>query len=157
MSPSLTFTLPWPPSVNRLWRSPNRGPLAGRTLLSREGRSYRSLVSGAVLEQGRPESLPGRLSVNIIANPPDRRRRDLDNIFKAVLDGLTHAGVIADDGDIDRLEITRSAVVKGGCLIVRITSIEPGCDKLPPEWRATATWKPLPPVLFGRIATVVAK
>lgn len=28
---------------------------------------------------------------------PDRRKRDLDNLFKALLDALTHAGVWKDD------------------------------------------------------------
>lgn len=140
MSPGLTFTLPWPPSVNRLWRSPNRGPLAGRTLLSREGRSYRSEVLAAIIEQGRPKGSSGRLSVEIIANPPDRRRRDLDNLLKACLDGLVHCQVIRDDGDIDRLEITRSAVVKGGSLIVRIAEIQPKSDRPLPVWKASAQW-----------------
>ena len=37
-----SFTLPWPPSVNHYWRTPHRGPLAGRTMISAEGRTYRS-------------------------------------------------------------------------------------------------------------------
>jgi crossover junction endodeoxyribonuclease RusA len=40
------------------------------------------------------------------AFPPDRRRRDLDNIQKPVLDALQHAGVYEDDSQIDLL-VTR--------------------------------------------------
>jgi crossover junction endodeoxyribonuclease RusA len=39
------------------------------------------------------------LSVAVFA--PDRRKRDLDNIFKAMNDVLTHAGIYADDSKID--------------------------------------------------------
>ena len=37
----LALALPWPPSANRLWRSPNKGPLRGRHLLSPEARRYK--------------------------------------------------------------------------------------------------------------------
>lgn len=51
--------------------------------------------------------LGGRLAVRLDAYPPDRRKRDLDNIGKAFLDALIHGGVYRDDSQIDRLEIIR--------------------------------------------------
>lgn len=36
------FNLSWPPSVNKYWRHPTKGKLAGRHLISEEGRRYRS-------------------------------------------------------------------------------------------------------------------
>jgi crossover junction endodeoxyribonuclease RusA len=62
--------------------------------------------------------------VHVTAHPPDRRRRDLDNAMKALLDALGHGGVYEDDGQIDRLEIERGTVVPGGKVVVRITSME---------------------------------
>lgn len=109
----IQFKLPWPPSVNAAWRSPRTGPLAGRTLLSAEGRAYRRAVGENVLIQRVPRhTLSGKLQVWIWARPPDERARDLDNLPKALLDGLKHAGVIADDKFIDELHIVRERVLK---------------------------------------------
>ena len=103
----IELQLPFPPSVNSMWRTPRSGPLAGRTMLSEDGRRYRRAVADAVLE----------------ARMPDRRKRDLDNLPKAVLDGLTHAGVWLDDGQIDDLRVWRSDRM-GRCVLVTIRVIE---------------------------------
>jgi crossover junction endodeoxyribonuclease RusA len=55
------------------------------------------------------------------AFPPDRRRRDLDNLAKPTLDALEHAGVYEDDSQIDLLIIRRQDVVHGGRLEVSVT------------------------------------
>lgn len=107
----LTLTLPWPPTGNMYWRHPNRGPLAGRHLISAEGRAYRKAVMRAVVAI---QPFRERLHVAIHAYPPDRRRRDLSNLPKGLEDALTHAGVWVDDEQIDHLELIRHAVVKGG-------------------------------------------
>lgn len=104
----IELMLPFPPSVNRMWRTPRSGKLAGRTLLSVAGREYRTACMACVLEQRIPRlGLNGRLHVAIKACPPDRRARDLDNMLKGVLDSLQHCGVIENDSHIDKLEITR--------------------------------------------------
>jgi crossover junction endodeoxyribonuclease RusA len=41
---------------------------------------------------------------------PDRRRRDLDNLLKAVQDALAHAGVYDDDSQIVDLRIRRAGI-----------------------------------------------
>lgn len=107
----LTITLPFPPSVNRYWRAIN-----GRNVLSAEGRQYRLKVSSLCYRVSGFDNR--RLEVIIVANPPDNRRRDLDNLCKATLDCMQHAGLYDDDSQIDRLTIARGAVVKGGGLTV---------------------------------------
>jgi crossover junction endodeoxyribonuclease RusA len=115
MSQHLLF-LPWPPSLNRYWRN-----VHGRTLISAEGRDYRgAVVTGLKRFGGAPALGAQRLSVHIIAAPPDKRRRDLDNLLKAALDALTHAGVWDDDGQIDRLLIQRGPVTPGGSLRIEV-------------------------------------
>ena len=42
--------------------------------------------------------------------PPDRRRRDIDNLPKAVLDSLEFAGVFENDSQVDRLLVLRQGV-----------------------------------------------
>ena len=113
----LALTLPWPPSVNEYWRHPGRGPLAGRHLISAEGRTYRRTVR-SLLPALQP--LGESLHVVIAVYPPDLRKRDLDNLPKGILDALTHALVWTDDEQIDHLEILRREVVKGGRIEVLI-------------------------------------
>ena len=65
-----------------------------------------------------------RAEAKSLSYPPTRARRDLDNLFKAPLDSLTSAGVIADDSLIDDVRMVRCEVVKGGRLEVIITELE---------------------------------
>lgn len=116
---ALSLTLPWPPSVNHYWRR-----VGNRTLISKEGRLFRKRVL-ATLSAQHIEPMTGPLAVRVVAHPPDRRRRDLDNIAKSLLDALEHGGVYEDDSQIDRLSIERASVVKGGSVIVEIDAIEP--------------------------------
>ena len=116
-NPAYMYQLPYPPSVNSYWRAvPGKG-----VLISKEGRAYRAIVIKAIGSSGL--LLSGRLSVKIDAYMPDRRKRDIDNINKAVLDSLTHAGVWGDDEQIDDLQVIRRSVEKGGRVVVTVTEI----------------------------------
>lgn len=112
--------LPFPPSVNTYWRHPTTGKLAGRHLISEKGREYRQAVIDKA-SRYKLTKLDGRLSVHVMAYPPDNRRRDLDNMMKGLLDGLVHAQVIEDDSQIDRLSIERGVVCKGGRVRVYVS------------------------------------
>ena len=54
-------------------------------------------AAGMELMCQRPEKHAGAVSISIVARPPDRRKRDLDNLMKATLDLLVRHQVIADD------------------------------------------------------------
>jgi crossover junction endodeoxyribonuclease RusA len=114
----IELVLPYPPSVNHYWR--RVGP---RTLISREGRRFRDRVL-ALLAASPREPLAGSLAVEVEVYPPDRRRRDLDNTQKALLDALQHGGVYGDDSQIDRLTLIRREPVAGGKTVVRIRRLE---------------------------------
>ena len=109
-----TLILPWPPSVNTYWRQ-----FRGRAILSKAGRQYRDVAVAAARAQHVP-TLKGRLSVTLHVMPPDKRRRDLDNLPKGVLDALTHAEVYEDDSQIDDLHIIRGERHEGGAVVVKI-------------------------------------
>lgn len=112
----LVLTLPFPPSVNTYWRNIGRG----RTIISERGRQYRDDVVGHVAAHPKADMLADRLHVAITLHPPDNRRRDVDNYLKAPLDALTHAGVWADDSQIDRLSVQRGDNRPGGMAVVVI-------------------------------------
>lgn len=129
---SVTFALPWPPSVNHYYR--RVGP---RTLISREGREFRRRV-GRILAAHRLPPATGRLAVTVEVYPPDRRRRDIDNLLKAVLDACQHGGAFPDDSRIVWLLIYRSRAVPGGRVIVTIRDLATG--RQPPD--DAAIWSP---------------
>lgn len=105
MSELFLPALPWPPSANTYWRHPAKGPLAGRHLISEAGRAYRIEVI-ALLFKYPHTPLKGPLKLTIAAHRPDRRRRDIDNILKPLLDALTHANIYEDDSQIHELCVT---------------------------------------------------
>lgn len=106
--------LPFPPSLNHYYR--RVGP---RTLISREGRAYRETVVSTLAELG-VKPLEGPLIVQVELFPPDRRRRDVDNAMKSMLDALEHGGAYENDSQIVRLEVEKFEPMPGGKAIVRI-------------------------------------
>jgi crossover junction endodeoxyribonuclease RusA len=110
----IELELPYPPSVNHYWRR-----VGARTLISRGGRAFRQAVCSILAAHGiRP--LDGALVVEVAVHPPDRRRRDIDNLQKALLDALAHGGAYHDDSQISRLTVERQHVVPGGKVVVRV-------------------------------------
>ena len=113
----IELVLPFPPSVNHYYR--RVGP---RTLISREGRSFRKRVCGLMAMRS-VEPMAGPLSVAIDVHPPDRRRRDSDNVQKSLLDALQHGGAYHDDSQIVRLVAEKREPVPGGQVVVTIEEI----------------------------------
>ena len=114
----IDLSLPYPPTVNHYWiRTHNGTGLA----IGKPGRAFRERVAWAALEH--PELKLGAKQWDIIiisVYPPDRRRRDLDNILKALLDALQHAGALEDDSQLDQILLVRKGVVAEGKVVVRL-------------------------------------
>jgi len=116
----IILNLPFPPSVNTYYR---RG--AHATYMSKQGREYKAKVADYIVESGTPKLGAARLALDIVLWPKDKRKYDIDNRIKALLDSLQDAGVFDDDEQIDQINIFRgSGEVKGGQAKVMIEVIE---------------------------------
>lgn len=113
---AVEFDVPWPPSLNRYYR--HVGP---RVLISREGRRYRRMAVSRL--GGLFKKLSGAVSLSLDCYPPDRRRRDVDNILKCLLDSLVHAGVMEDDSLVRRLHMEMREPIPEGLVHVHIAPI----------------------------------
>jgi crossover junction endodeoxyribonuclease RusA len=88
---SLTLSLPFPVSTNRLYRA-----VKGRSILSVQYRRWKEEAGWLVAAQ-RQKPIPGPVQVSVALRAPDKRRRDGDNFTKCVFDLLVAHKLIEDD------------------------------------------------------------
>ncbi len=122
--PIAELLLPWPPSVNRIWRRVGKGR-ATRTILAEDARDFFLAVESICAAKRAKKELSktafsGKVAVEITLYPPTKQKRDLDNYTKATLDSLTKAGVWGDDSQVMSLYQTFGDVRKGGAVKVDV-------------------------------------
>jgi crossover junction endodeoxyribonuclease RusA len=110
--------MPWPPTVNNYYTVARN-----RKILSKRGRQYKKDAWLMILSGKRFARFDGPVAVKIVASPPDKRKRDLDNLLKPILDVLQTASVIVDDSDVVDLSITRDKIVRSGKIEVTVSSV----------------------------------
>lgn len=109
---SIAIELPWPPSLNDYYQ-----PVNGRLIIKAKGKRYRERVRSMI--RGR-SPIRGPVKAIIEFYPPDRRRRDLDNLFKCFFDALKY-GLFEDDSEIKIIQAKMNeAVPPGGTVYLRI-------------------------------------
>lgn len=125
--PAIRLDLPWPPTVNHYWISIRGRNGRQSRALSNAAKNFRRVGNLMILEQiGRKRRIKGPVSVTLHAHVPDRRKRDLDNVWKGVLDLLAHAGIIEDDSQMHEQHGYKLEPVKGGRCVVEVTPITTG-------------------------------
>lgn len=113
------------------------GLLRVNVFVGREGKQYRDAVASRVLmarEHGELQRAPlmGPLSARIVAHPSAlKRKRDTDNLLKALLDALTHAQVYQDDSQLQDTAIAWGWPVREPRVRVVITRERPVTSE---EW-----------------------
>lgn len=111
----------YPPTVNNYYVKTQRG-----LFISAKGKKFRDTLIKDVLEQlAGMEAIDYKIRVEIVAWPPDKRIRDLDNIKKPLFDAMTHAGVWVDDSQIDQDFTYRGEPVFGGALYIKVSEAGP--------------------------------
>lgn len=122
------LTLPWPPSLNRIWRA-----VGGKILLSMIARNYKKAASAALPVGRVPTPLAGRLMVWMVLHPPLKlagSRWDIANREKLMIDCLTEQRVWLDDSQIDAMVILRGTPSGAGRVELTIHTLEPGVPPL---------------------------
>jgi crossover junction endodeoxyribonuclease RusA len=119
MTPTIRLELPYPPSVNNYWRANGH-----RRYISPEGVQFAKEVD-LVVKQGRHQSFGNKLvAMSVMIHPRSKRKFDLDNTLKAILDALMKAGMYDDDSQIEYIEIARGEQAENGKAVVHLYEYE---------------------------------
>ena len=102
-----TLVLPFPPSTNGLFSGKKR------RFPSPRYKAWQIEANKALAYQSPLPRFDGPVFVGLAFGRPDKRRRDLGNLEKAVTDQLVKNGVLEDDSLIEELRLCWSPDVVG--------------------------------------------
>lgn len=101
----ITVDLPFPPSVNKLWRSAAKSGQANCVYLAPSYVRWKQAADALWLGH-KVNPIRAEFEASILVCPPEGGQRgDLDNRIKAVLDWLQRVGIVANDKHCQRLMI----------------------------------------------------
>ena len=117
--------LPFPPSINQYYAKTRNG-----LFISSKGRAWQAEVFTAVNEQcAGLQAIAYPVHLSAVLFMPDKRKRDLDNYLKPLLDSLVRSGVLADDSLVDQLFIYRGEQQQSGSVLLRIKAAAPVIER----------------------------
>lgn len=139
----VTLELPWPPSINHYFMEYAMPPATAmmqkqlhehgfdgfhhwlrkntRVMkrVGEKGHQYRADVLEYVLKNRLNKGFREPLMMRLRVNPPDRRERDLDNLYKPLLDALEKAAVFRNDSQVKGHDsLFYDETIKHGRLVV---------------------------------------
>lgn len=101
----ISLALPFPPSVNAIWRSKRGQNGKPSFFLDPKYAAWKRACDGELMAIRPRPKLEGRFHATLILNEQKRANRDADNFGKAPMDFLQRAGVIEDDKLADSVHI----------------------------------------------------
>jgi Holliday junction resolvase RusA-like endonuclease len=108
-----TFWLPFPPSVNRIWRYAR-----GKAYLSKEYVAWKKKADACSYEQKLfPSGVYGMYSMEIKLSDGFKRFGDVDNRLKAVADWCQRAQLIFNDRACVKASIEWDSVIDHDCVV----------------------------------------
>lgn len=121
----LTLCLPFPPSVNHYWKASGK-----RRYIGEAGVAFRAAVAVEVAKRKARgwRRIKGGVAMYVQLVPPDKRRRDVDNYNKAILDALMHAGCYDDDSQVEVLVVEKNAAASGALVGGAFVTLTPMSD-----------------------------
>ena len=106
----ITYSLPYPPTTNGLFAT-----IGNRRVKSKAYAAWRVEAGWCIRQQGHA-SVDGSVAILMQCVAPDKRRRDISNLIKAVEDMLVEMRVIEDDSHV--VTVTAAWVRQGlPCLV----------------------------------------
>ena len=119
--------LPWPPTLNGIWRR-----AGSRIHRSPKYLEWSQRAAVALCKASPPKMIQGSVSVELRLYGPSRRSYDIDNRAKAVLDLLEAQEIIADDSQVDRLLLRRGPIYRpNGLVHLILERMDSGVLELP--------------------------
>ena len=109
--------LPYPPSVNRIWR-------VGKNKRVYKDPAYTKWIEVCQYMIFAKKTVPvlGNYRLLIEAKKPDKRKRDIDNIIKAISDVLETCGIVENDCYCQ--EVTARWVKNGPELLIFVEKVD---------------------------------
>lgn len=96
---TVSIVLPYPISVNAMYRNVRgKGRVKTKKYIAWQMLAYNACI-------GHTERISGKVFIHISIKRPDKRKRDIDNLAKGILDYLTSRDFIDDDRNVEKLII----------------------------------------------------
>ncbi len=114
----MEINIPFPYATGNHYKSFNFK--TKRVYVTKQAQAYRMAVKCEVLKKS--ERFDGYVDVDMVIFPPDKRKRDIDNICKVVWDALTLAGLWKDDRMIRNLHVSVKEPAKPGFIRMEVTN-----------------------------------
>lgn len=116
---TVRLELPYPPSVNSYWLASGK-----RRYISPAGVQFTKDVANVVTLSRAKSFADQKVAISVMIHPRSKRKFDLDNTLKAILDALMKANMYDDDSQIEYIEIARGEAVDGGKAVIHLYDYE---------------------------------